>query len=205
MTVATDCGMQLSGRRGTLPKGSSVAKAPAERFLVGVKVMLPSFKKSEAEAPRLQPMSPAAAPLGQRPAPLQARPSTAPSVIGADLTISGNLTSKGEVQIDGEVQGDINGTNVVIGEKAKISGNIVADEVVIRGHVMGSIRGRRVMLQASCRVEGDIYHQSVSIEQGAFFEGKSRRTEDPTGTTTRIEAPAPGPVSLAPQAAPAVN
>jgi len=36
------------------------------------------------------------------------------------------------------------------------------------------------MLQSTSQVEGDIFHQSLSIEQGAMFEGKSRRTnEDP--------------------------
>jgi len=105
---------------------------------------------------------------------------SAPSVIGPDLTINGNLFSKGEMQIDGEVQGDIRGTNIIIGERARITGMIIADEAVIRGEVMGSIRSKRVMLQAQSRVEGDIYHQTLAIEQGAYFEGKSRRTDDPT-------------------------
>jgi cytoskeletal protein CcmA (bactofilin family) len=26
-------------------------------------------------------------------------------------------------------------------------------------------------------VEGDIFHQSLAIEQGAYFEGKSRRSD----------------------------
>jgi cytoskeletal protein CcmA (bactofilin family) len=34
------------------------------------------------------------------------------------------------------------------------------------------------MLQTTSQVEGDIFHQSLSIEQGAMFEGKSRRTND---------------------------
>lgn len=104
----------------------------------------------------------------------------APSVIGPDLTIVGNLVSKGEVQVDGEVQGDLFGSHIVIGERARITGGIVGEEVVVRGHVMGSIRGRKVMLQSSSHVEGDVYHQTLAIEQGAFFEGKSRRSEDPT-------------------------
>ena len=112
-----------------------------------------------------------------------------PSVIGNDLTIMGNLVSRGEVQVDGEIQGDIHGTNIVVGEKAKITGAIVADEVVVRGHVMGSIRGKRVMLQSSSHVEGDVFHQALSIEQGAFFEGKSRRSEDPTAGVARPEIP----------------
>jgi cytoskeletal protein CcmA (bactofilin family) len=37
----------------------------------------------------------------------------------------------------------------------------------------------RVTLQAQSHVEGDIYHQSLAIEQGAYFEGKSRRSDDP--------------------------
>jgi cytoskeletal protein CcmA (bactofilin family) len=102
------------------------------------------------------------------------------SQIGADLTILGNLISKGEVHVDGEVQGDLHAANVVIGETARINGGIVADEVVVRGTVMGSIRGKRVVLQSSSKVEGDIYHSQLAIEQGAFFEGKSRRSDDPT-------------------------
>lgn len=143
--------------------------------------MLPNFKKAESEPVK----SPAPA-MGVSP-PSQPRPSppairserSAPSVIGPDLIITGNLVSKGEMQIDGEVQGDIRGTHIIIGERAKITGTVVAEETVIRGQVMGSVRSRRVMLQTSSRVEGDIYHQSLSIEQGAYFEGKSRRSDDP--------------------------
>ena len=97
------------------------------------------------------------------------------SVIGPDLTVLGTLVSKGEITVEGEVQGDMHAQLVVVGDKARITGGIVADDVVVRGHVMGSIRGNRVNLQASSRVEGDIFHQSLSIEQGAMFEGRSRR------------------------------
>src|SRR5690606_10473590 len=100
------------------------------------------------------------------------------SLIGSDLTIAGNLVCKGEVQVDGTVEGDIQGSNVVIGENAMITGSISGEEVIVRGHVVGSVYSRRVMLQATSQVEGDIYHQALSIEQGAMFEGKSRRTND---------------------------
>ena len=153
--------------------------------------MLPNFKKSEPEMPKSSPPSAFTA-AGARPAPLQPRSErNAPSVIAADLLIAGNLFSKGEVQIDGEVQGDISGTHVVVGERARITGSIIAEEVVVRGHVMGSIRGRRVMLQSSCHVEGDVFHQALAIEQGAFFEGKSRRSQDPLAEAApRAESPA---------------
>jgi cytoskeletal protein CcmA (bactofilin family) len=113
------------------------------------------------------------------------------SRIGSDLVIMGNLVSVGEIQVDGEVQGDLHGVHVVIGETARITGGIVADEVIVRGIVMGSIRGKRVVLQSSSRVEGDIFHSQLAIEQGAFFEGKSRRSDDPTAGIERPGVPLP--------------
>lgn len=111
----------------------------------------------------------------------------APSIIGEDLTVTGNVLSKGEVQVDGQIQGDVHCSSLIVGEKAQITGGIVAEDVVVRGQVMGSIRGVRVTLQSSSHVEGDIFHQSLAIEQGAFFEGKSRRSEDPIASAPKID------------------
>ena len=97
-----------------------------------------------------------------------------PSVIGPDLLITGNLHSKGEIQIEGEVQGDVDAAHIVIGERAKITGGLLAEDVVVRGHVMGSVRGTRVSLQASSRVEGDIFHKSLAIEQGGHGDPDHR-------------------------------
>jgi cytoskeletal protein CcmA (bactofilin family) len=102
-----------------------------------------------------------------------------PSIIGEDLTITGNVSSKGEIQVDGEIQGDINCGSLLLGDKSSVQGSVVAEDVVVRGKVMGSIRGLRVTLQSQSHVEGDIFHQSLAIEQGAYFEGKSRRSDDP--------------------------
>lgn len=164
--------------------------------------MLPNFKKPEPDFPKLgTPPSGAAQvppPLGSQLGGQMSSTGTtaargsAPSVIGPDLIITGNLISKGEIQIDGEVQGDIHSSYVVVGEKARITGAIIADEVVVRGQVMGSVRGKRVMLQSTSHVEGDIHHTALAIEQGAFFEGKSRRSEDPTSGVQRPDVSRPG-------------
>lgn len=156
--------------------------------------MLPNFRKNEAEPAKPQPTFGAPDPAASfAPRPLAVQPRTderrASSIIGADLTIKGNLISKGEVQVDGAIEGDIHGSHVVIGQTALVTGNVLAEEVVVRGHVVGSVRSKRVMLQSTSQVEGDIFHQSLSIEQGAMFEGKSRRsTNDP-----REDAPKAAP------------
>jgi len=125
-------------------------------------------------------------PFTERPATFSKSPSPSasaskmvPSIIGEDLTIIGNVTSKGEIQVDGEIQGDIHCGSLLLGEKSTVQGSVIAEDVVVRGKVVGSIRGLRVTLQAQSHVEGDIFHQSLAIEQGAYFEGKSRRSDDP--------------------------
>jgi len=101
--------------------------------------------------------------------------------------------AKGEVQVEGEVQGDIHAQRIVIGERARITGALIAEEVVVRGSVQGSIRGNAVTFQSSSRVEGDVFHKSLAIEQGAFFEGKSRRSDDPMSVQrTANGVPPPG-------------
>jgi cytoskeletal protein CcmA (bactofilin family) len=106
-----------------------------------------------------------------------------PSIIGEDLTIRGNVTSKGEVQLDGEIEGEIRCGSLLLGDKGQVMGGVAAEDVVVRGRIIGSIRGLRVTLQAQCHVEGDIFHQGITIEQGAYFEGRSRRSDNPLEET----------------------
>jgi cytoskeletal protein CcmA (bactofilin family) len=95
------------------------------------------------------------------------------SNIGGDLTIVGNVASKGEINLDGHVEGDIHCVALVLGENSSVEGNVAADDVVVRGRIIGSVKALRVSLQSNSHVEGDLTHQSLAIEQGAFFDGKS--------------------------------
>jgi cytoskeletal protein CcmA (bactofilin family) len=102
-----------------------------------------------------------------------------PSIVGEGLTIRGKVTAGGAVQVDGQIEGEVRCSSLLLSEPSHITGIIVAEEVVVRGKVLGTIKGLHVTLQDKCHVEGDIYYQSLVIEQGAYFEGKSRRCQDP--------------------------
>lgn len=154
---------------------------------------VPPQRLPESRTSDLAPLAPSTPP--KKAEPIRGSGKMAPSIIGEDLAVTGNIVSKGEVQVEGEVQGDIHCASLVIGDKAHISGGVVADDVVVRGNVSGSIRGIRVTLQASSHVEGDIFHESLAIEQGAFFEGKSRRAEEPTVVKPDRGRPTTGPSS----------
>lgn len=112
-----------------------------------------------------------------------------PSIISADLTLTGTVVSSGDVQIDGRIEGDVRVGALVLGETAELKGDIYAEEVVIRGRVEGGIRARRVQLCASAHVEGNILHQALSVESGAFFEGNCRHSENPLGEVADTQRP----------------
>lgn len=145
----------------------------------------PSSSNSETKS---SPFTERPATYNKGPSPSASASKMVPSIIGEDLTINGNVTSKGEIQVDGEIQGDIHCGSLLLGDKSKVQGSVIAEDVVVRGKVMGSIRGLRVTLQSQSHVEGDIFHQSLAIEQGAYFEGKSRRSDDPMAD---VQSPAP--------------
>src|SRR6476620_1117510 len=108
------------------------------------------------------------------------------SIIGEDLTITGNVTSKGALHLDGQVQGDVHCVALVLGENAQLEGSVVAEDVMVRGRLIGSVRALRVTLQSKSHVEGNLFHKSLSIEQDTHFEGESRPSEDPLSANSKV-------------------
>lgn len=99
------------------------------------------------------------------------------SFIGPDLTVNGLIEARGDVRIEGHVCGDVSANRIVVGQGASVEGSIVAREVVVSGAIKGSVRGDSLTLgQTSC-VEADVSHNSLTIEKGCYFEGKSRRVD----------------------------
>jgi cytoskeletal protein CcmA (bactofilin family) len=100
------------------------------------------------------------------------------SVIGNDLKIVGQglkIVGRGVLQVDGEIEGDVQGAEVIVGERGKVTGMVAGQQVIVRGVVSGVVCGKNVALQASSHVQGDVHHMALAIEQGAMFEGRSRR------------------------------
>jgi cytoskeletal protein CcmA (bactofilin family) len=121
------------------------------------------------------------------PAPKRTPRGTAPSIISADLTVTGTLVSNGDIQIDGVVQGDVRSVGLVIGDKAEINGEVLAEDITVRGKVTGRIRARKVLLAATSHVEGDILHEAFAVESGAFFEGNCRHSDNPLDDNAMAE------------------
>ncbi|GAB4240744.1 MAG: hypothetical protein Kow0032_28560 [Methyloligellaceae bacterium] len=134
------------------------------------------------------------------------------SVIADDLHIKGELTTNGDVELKGTVEGEITCRTLLVAEEAKIQGSAAAEKVVIRGTVDGSIAGNRVTLTSSAKVTGELICKALSIDEEAYFDGRSQRVDDPLKGTKRASGetvvPGAGAIQQAtsqaqPQAAPA--
>jgi cytoskeletal protein CcmA (bactofilin family) len=97
------------------------------------------------------------------------------TTIAEGLQVKGSLEADGLVTVNGHVQGNLHCGSLVVSRQASISGEIQANDVVVNGKVQGPIHGGTVVLKRHARVVGDIEHQSLAIEKGAHFDGRSVR------------------------------
>lgn len=96
-------------------------------------------------------------------------------VLPSGARLMGSLVFSGEVELFGTVTGDVYCKTLQITERGSVDGDIVAERVVVRGEVVGTIKAAEIVLKTACSVEGQIFHQHLVLEDGCYFEGKSRR------------------------------
>lgn len=94
------------------------------------------------------------------------------SVIGTDITITGDINAATDLHVDGSIDGDIKCSALVQGESSKIAGAIVADNARLAGQVKGSITAKELVILKSARIEGDVHYDALTIEQGAQVDGR---------------------------------
>jgi cytoskeletal protein CcmA (bactofilin family) len=184
----------LSGFKGKAPeKDQSAAGAGPPGFLTAGAPLqrLPVAPPPTRPVLSAKPEATARAELTSKPV---AKPD-ALSSIGPTMSVVGQVVCTGQARVFGRVEGELRVSDLLIGEGGHVEGTVIAQEVTVRGHVKGTIRALRVRLEDGATVEGDIFHRSLLVEEGALFEGSSRRVENPT------EAPVDFPEAVAEQPA----
>jgi len=136
------------------------------------------------------------------PAPAPRKTPKTASLIADDITIEGNIIGDGELHVDGVIRGDVRVPRLSVGETGHIEGSVQAEAVETRGRIVGSIIAKQVKLMGTCYVDGDITHEQLTMETGAFFQGRSLKFQRQPAPAA---APAPAPVAAAPSLAPAAT
>lgn len=111
------------------------------------------------------------------------------SLIGDDMVIEGNINGQGEIHLNGMVRGDITVERLSIGETGHVEGTITADSVDIRGKLVGSLCAKQVKLYGTAHVDGDITHEQLSMDPGAYFQGRSLKFQRQLSVTVSGSVP----------------
>ncbi len=96
------------------------------------------------------------------------------SIIGKGSSIKGDLKINGFIRVDGDLNGDLETSgNVIVGETARIRGNIIAKSVsVIGGIVYGNIIApESVKLLSTSVVIGDIQTHRLQSDEKVILHG----------------------------------
>ena len=95
------------------------------------------------------------------------------TIIGNGSSISGDVHINGFIRIDGDIDGNLETDgNVIIGENARIHGNLKAKSVIIGGIILGNVHAaENVKLLSDAVVIGDILSHKVQIEDKSTFHG----------------------------------
>lgn len=94
--------------------------------------------------------------------------------IDQGVTMEGTLTVTGTFRIDGNVKGNIiSEQTVILGEGAKVEGQIEGNRVVISGRFDGVIFAKgRVEIEAKGVVTGEVHSPCMVIDPGGIFDGR---------------------------------
>jgi cytoskeletal protein CcmA (bactofilin family) len=119
------------------------------------------------------------------------------SVIGADITITGNIEASVDLHIEGKIVGDVRCATLILGESSVVEGHIHAERVRVSGAVNGSIDTRDLAIEATAKVAGEISYDRLRVANGGTLEGNVRRKpaeeSAETGKLKLVEPPRPEP------------
>jgi len=126
----------------------------------------PNGRAAGAESPAAAEAAPAAT------APRQGA-ALALMTLGKTLVFKGEISADEDMVLFGRVEGSINHTgSVTIALGGVVTGNVYARTITIRGTVEGDVQAQTsVAVMETGRLSGDIRAPSVSIVDGADFNG----------------------------------
>ncbi|MDR1786766.1 MAG: polymer-forming cytoskeletal protein [Spirochaetaceae bacterium] len=95
------------------------------------------------------------------------------TIVGQGSSVSGNVSIAGFVRIDGDIDGNLETSGkIILGEKARVRGNITARSAVIGGIVEGDILAPEgVQLFSTSIVVGDIVTKRIEVAEQVIFHG----------------------------------
>jgi cytoskeletal protein CcmA (bactofilin family) len=122
-----------------------------------------------------------------------------PSILSANVELTGSLNAPTALHIYGAVKGDVRATDLIIFAGGSVKGDVIAESVLVHGSIEGDVQAKKVQLCSGAVVRGDIMHASLGVDVASIFEGISRRSDNPAAEA-KPAAPKRGGSAVAVQA-----
>lgn len=110
------------------------------------------------------------------------------SVIAPDVNILGTLISDGVIDFGGTIDGNIRCHTLTVRAHGTVRGDVEVENLHVYGKINGLIRAKYVHLYTGCHVEGIVMHEALTMEDGAFLDGKCKRL-DKTSSSDELSIP----------------
>ncbi len=102
-----------------------------------------------------------------------------PLVLGPLSSITGIIQYRGTIIVEGAYEADIRCETLIVAATAELQGVVVADRVEIAGKASGEIYGKVIVLRPTAHVEAELIFAALTLDAGAYFEGRSRQHPNP--------------------------
>ena len=102
------------------------------------------------------------------------------SIIGQDMTLTGDLVFSSKIQIDGKIIGNLNGDTLVLSATGKIEGDIEAKSITCYGQIDGDIKAGVLFLKKTGVINGRVETSDLSVESGGILSGEIKSSQQST-------------------------
>jgi cytoskeletal protein CcmA (bactofilin family) len=111
------------------------------------------------------------------------------NLISEGTELTGNLKSSHSIRISGTIHGSVEvDGKCILANVAVVKGDIHANEADISGSVSGDIHVlSKLVLRHTAHVFGNVQAKSISIEDGALFEGTCTMSANPVRKISETE------------------
>lgn len=99
------------------------------------------------------------------------------TIICSETCFTGDIVSDADILIDGKYIGNIlcKENTVIVTRTGIVTGSILAKKSIIDGKIDGRVESNLIEIQKNGMIEGEIYSENLSIEDGGFFIGISKK------------------------------
>lgn len=89
----------------------------------------------------------------------------------------GELRFKGSARLAGRLKGFVKAEgSLIIESSARVEGDLELDHLILHGEFSGKVKARKsVLMEPPARFSGEVSSPSLTIKEGVFFEGSSKK------------------------------